>query len=93
MIIRGMNLPLIIGCAIIVLALIVFPLIVSYKAEKKVRSSVVSLILLKQSGIKLKNMVSKLIKKLETINNSKNVQIFWLDINFTIILPNITIYG
>ena len=35
MIIRGMNLPLIIGCAIIVLALIVFPLIVSYKAEKK----------------------------------------------------------
>ena len=35
MIIRGMNLPLIIGCAIIVLALIIFPLIVSYKAEKK----------------------------------------------------------
>ena len=35
MILRGMNLPLIIGCAIIVLALIVFPLIVSYKAEKK----------------------------------------------------------
>ena len=30
-----MNLPLIISCAIIVLALIVFPLIVSYKAEKK----------------------------------------------------------
>ena len=35
MIIRGMNLPLIIGCAVIVLALIIFPLIVSYKAEKK----------------------------------------------------------
>jgi hypothetical protein len=35
MIIRGMNLPLIIACATIVLALIVFPLIVSYKAEKK----------------------------------------------------------
>ena len=35
MLIRGMNLPLIISCAIIVLALIVFPLIVSYKAEKK----------------------------------------------------------
>ena len=30
-----MNLPLIIGCAVIVLALIIFPLIVSYKAEKK----------------------------------------------------------
>jgi hypothetical protein len=35
MIIRGMNLPLIIACATIVLALIVFPLIVSYKAAKK----------------------------------------------------------
>ena len=35
MIIRGMNLPLIIGCAIIVFALIIFPLLVSYKAEKK----------------------------------------------------------
>ena len=34
MIIRGMNLPLIIGCIIIVLALIIFPLIVSHKAEK-----------------------------------------------------------
>ena len=30
-----MNLSLIIACATIVLALIVFPLIVSYKAEKK----------------------------------------------------------
>ena len=30
-----MNLPLIIACAAIVLALIIFPLIVSYKAEKK----------------------------------------------------------
>ena len=35
MIIRSMNLPLIIGCTIIVLALIIFPLIISYKAEKK----------------------------------------------------------
>ena len=30
-----MNLPLIIACVTIVLTLIVFPLIVSYKAEKK----------------------------------------------------------
>ena len=30
-----MNLPLIIACITIVLALIVFPLIVSFKAEKK----------------------------------------------------------
>jgi hypothetical protein len=35
MIVRGMNLPLIIACITIVLALIVFPLIVSFKAEKK----------------------------------------------------------
>jgi len=35
MIIRDMNLSLIIACATIVLALIVFPLIVSYKAERK----------------------------------------------------------
>ena len=35
MLIRGMNLPLIIACVIIILALIILPLIVSYKAEKK----------------------------------------------------------
>ena len=34
MLIRGMNLPLIIACIIIILALIIFPLIVSHKAEK-----------------------------------------------------------
>tara|TARA_Y100000389_G_scaffold162422_1_gene165194 strand:+ start:212 stop:412 length:201 start_codon:yes stop_codon:yes gene_type:complete len=37
MIIRGMNLPLIIACIIIMLALIIFPLIVSRKAEKQDR--------------------------------------------------------
>ena len=35
MIRRGMNLPLFIACVIIVLALIILPLIVSYKAETK----------------------------------------------------------
>jgi len=35
MIIRGMNLPLIIACIIIMLALIIFPLIVSNRAEKQ----------------------------------------------------------
>ena len=35
MIIRGMNLPLIIACITIILALIVLPLIISYKAEKR----------------------------------------------------------
>ena len=34
-----MNLPLIIACVTIVLALIVFPLIVSFKAEKKNESN------------------------------------------------------
>ena len=37
MIIRDMNLSLIIACVVIVLALIVLPLIVSYKAEKRER--------------------------------------------------------
>ena len=35
MIIRGMNVPLIIACVVIILALIIIPLIISYKAEKK----------------------------------------------------------
>ena len=35
MIIRGMNVPLIIDCVVIILALIILPLIISYKAEKK----------------------------------------------------------
>ena len=35
MIIRDMNLSLIIACVVIVLALIILPLIVSYKAEKE----------------------------------------------------------
>ena len=34
-----MNLPLIIACVTIVLALIIFPLIVSFKAEKKNEST------------------------------------------------------
>ena len=41
MVLRGMNLPLplIIACVIIVLGLIIFPLIISYKAEKKEKLS------------------------------------------------------
>ena len=35
MIIRGMNVPLIIACVVIILALIILPLIISYKAEKE----------------------------------------------------------
>ena len=39
MIIRGMNLPLIIACIVIILGLIIFPLIISYKAERKDKSN------------------------------------------------------
>ena len=39
MILRGMNLPLIVACAIIILAIIIFPLIVSHKAEKENKSN------------------------------------------------------
>ena len=35
MIIRDMNLSLIISCILIVIALIILPLMISYKAEKK----------------------------------------------------------
>ena len=35
MIVRDMNLSLIISCILIVIALIILPLIISYKAEKK----------------------------------------------------------
>ena len=35
MVIRGMNLPLITACIVIILALIILPLIISFKAEKK----------------------------------------------------------
>ena len=39
MIVRGMNLPLIIACIVIILALIILPLIISYKAEKRDKNS------------------------------------------------------
>ena len=39
MIIRGMDLPLILACIVIVLALIILPLIISYKAEKKEKNN------------------------------------------------------
>ena len=39
MVIRGMNLPLITACIVIILALIILPLIVSYKAEKKEKNN------------------------------------------------------
>jgi NADH:ubiquinone oxidoreductase subunit 6 (subunit J) len=39
MLIRGMNLPLIIACIVIILALIILPLIISYKAEKRDKNS------------------------------------------------------
>ena len=55
MIIRGMNLPLIIACIIIVLALIVLPLIVSYKAEKTEKNNKKEWDKIKEYGNKLNN--------------------------------------
>ena len=67
-----MNLPLIIACVTIVLALIVFPLIVSFNAEKKNENNNDSKSdIPKTEWEKLKNIVRKLIKKLGTINNLK----------------------
>ena len=55
MIIRGMNLPLIIACIAIVLALIILPLIVSYKAEKKEKNNINEWDKIKEYGNKLNN--------------------------------------
>ena len=55
MIIRGMNLPLIIACILIVLALIILPLIVSYKAEQKEKNNKNEWDKIKEYGNKLNN--------------------------------------
>ena len=55
MIIRGMNLSLIIACIIIILALIVLPLIVSYKAEKKDKNNQNEWDKIKEYGNKINN--------------------------------------
>ena len=59
MIIRGMNLPLIIACIVIVLALIILPLIVSYKAEKKEINNKNEWDKIKEYGNKLNNKTRK----------------------------------
>ena len=55
MIIRGMNLSLIIACIVIVLALIILPLIVSYKAEKKDKNNKNEWEKIKEYGNKINN--------------------------------------
>ena len=55
MIIRDMNLSLIIACVVIVLALIVLPLIVSYKAEKEEKKNKNEWDRIKEYGNKINN--------------------------------------
>jgi NADH:ubiquinone oxidoreductase subunit 6 (subunit J) len=55
MIIRDMNLSLIIACIVIVLALIILPLIVSYNAEKKDKNNKNDWDKIKEYGNKLNN--------------------------------------
>ena len=55
MIIRGMNLPRILACIVIVLALIILPLIISYKAEKKEKNNKNEWNKIKEYGNKLNN--------------------------------------
>jgi len=55
MIIRGMNLSLIIACIAIILALIVLPLIVSYKAEKRDKNTKNEWDKIKEYGNKINN--------------------------------------
>ena len=55
MIIRGMNLSLIIACFTIIIALIVLPLIVSYKAEKRDKNKKNEWDKIKEYGNKINN--------------------------------------
>ncbi len=55
MIIRDMNLSLIIACVGIILALIILPLIVSYKAEKRERINKNEWDKIKEYGNKINN--------------------------------------
>ena len=55
MIIRDMNLSLIIACVVIVLALIILPLIVSYKAEKEEKNNKNEWEKIKEYGNKINN--------------------------------------
>ena len=59
MIIRGMNLSLIISCIAIILALIVLPLIVSYKAEKRDKNNKNEWDKIKEYGNKINNKTRK----------------------------------
>ena len=59
MIIRDMNLSLIIACVVIVLALIVLPLIASYKAEKRERIYKNEWDKIKEYGNKINNKTRK----------------------------------
>ena len=55
MIIRDMNISLIIACVEIVLALIVLPLIISYKAEKEEKDNKNEWDKIKEYGNKINN--------------------------------------
>lgn len=55
MIIRDMNLSLIIACVVIVLALIILPLIISYKAEKEEKDNKNEWDKIKEYGNKINN--------------------------------------
>ena len=59
MIIRDMNLSLIIACVGIILALIILPLIVSYKAEKRERINKNEWDKIKEYGNKINNKTRK----------------------------------
>ena len=76
MVIRGMNLPLITACIVIILALIILHLTVSYKAKKKRKIT-------KMSGIKLKNMEIELITKQEKNINRNNEKIIIVSANYS----------
>ena len=77
MILRGMNLPLIIACVVIILALIILPLIISYKAEKKDKNSENEWDKIKEYGNNINKKTQKNIKR-----NNEKIIIFYINLSF-----------
>ena len=83
MIIRGMNLPLIVACVVIILALIILPLIVSYKAEKKDKSNKNEWDRIKVYGNKINNKnLTTLLLGFNSLSTSFDINTFPLNYTF-----------
>ena len=84
-----MNLPLIIACIVIVLALIILPLIVSYKAEKKEKNNNKEWDKIKEYGNKINSILhNDYTCRIQTVNSEQNLELTNIIKSFKNILPN-----